>query len=89
MVQVSNADRIVFPEVGRTKGDVVTRRSAFRAKPRKRCPEQMKPVGHCGVESRIASFHKPDDLKDVRVDDIEHIVKKWKAAYDPAARCTS
>ncbi len=24
MVQVSNADRIVFPEVGRTKGDVVT-----------------------------------------------------------------
>jgi hypothetical protein len=48
-------------------------------------PGQMQPVAHCGVESRIASFHKPDGLKEVRVDDIEHIVKKWKAAYGESA----
>jgi hypothetical protein len=48
-------------------------------------PEAMKPVSHCGVESRIASFHRPDGLKEVRVDEIEHIVKKWKAAYGEGA----
>ena len=48
-------------------------------------PEQMQPVAHCGVESRVASFHKPDGLKEVRVDDIEYIVKKWKAAYGESA----
>lgn len=48
-------------------------------------PGQMQPVAHCGVESRIASFHKSDGLKEVRVDDIEHIVKKWKVAYGASA----
>jgi len=48
-------------------------------------PEQMRPVSHCGVESRIATFHKPDGLKEVRVDELEHIVKKWKAAYGEQA----
>jgi hypothetical protein len=43
----------------------------------------MHPVAHCGVERRIASFHKPDGLKDVRVGDTEHIVKK--AAYGEGA----
>jgi hypothetical protein len=48
-------------------------------------PERMRPVSHCGVESRIASFHRPDGLKEVRVDEIEHIVKKWKGAYGEGA----
>jgi hypothetical protein len=41
----------------------------------------MRPTGHCGVESRVPSFHQPDGLKEVRVDEVAHIVKKWKAAY--------
>lgn len=48
-------------------------------------PERMRPVSHFGVESRIASFHKPDGLKEKRVDEAEHIVQKWKAAYGEGA----
>jgi hypothetical protein len=45
----------------------------------------MRPVAHFGVESRVASFHRPDGLDEKRIDDVEHIVKKWKAAYGQGA----
>ena len=44
-------------------------------------PERMRPVMHVGVESRLASFHKPDGLPEKRIEDFEHIVAKWKKAY--------
>ena len=37
------------------------------------------------VYSAVASFHKPDGLKETRVDEVEHIVRKWKDAYGPDA----
>jgi hypothetical protein len=49
-------------------------------------PERMHPIAHYGVESRIASFHTPDGLKEVRIDDVEHIVRKWKEAYGDDAK---
>jgi hypothetical protein len=48
-------------------------------------PEKMRPVSHFGIESRLAAFFKEDGLPGKRVDDAEHIVKKWKAAYGDGA----
>lgn len=49
-------------------------------------PDAMRPTLHFGVESRIASFHKPDGLPEKRTEDTEHIVKKWRDAYGEGAR---
>ena len=48
-------------------------------------PDRMKPVMHVGVESRLAHFSIDPDLPTKRVDEFEHIVKRWKAAYGPDA----
>lgn len=44
-------------------------------------PEQMKPVSHFGVESRLIAFHKPDDLPETRTEDGKNYVTKWKEIY--------
>jgi hypothetical protein len=44
-------------------------------------PEELRPVMHVGVESRVASFHAEDGLPAKRVEDFEHVTQKWKAAY--------
>jgi hypothetical protein len=44
-------------------------------------PEQLRPIAHVGVESRLPAFHKPDGLKEYRIADFDHIMKKWRAAY--------
>src|SRR5215470_10748394 len=44
-------------------------------------PERMKPVMHTGVESRVASFKVDDGLPGKRIDEFEHVMKKWRAAY--------
>jgi hypothetical protein len=44
-------------------------------------PEVFTPKMHCGVESRVASFHTQDGLPEKRIAEFEHIVKKWKDAY--------
>ena len=48
-------------------------------------PHRMKPVMHVGVETRLASFAFEDGLPTKRIDEFEHIVRKWKAAYGDAA----
>lgn len=48
-------------------------------------PEVMKPVMHVGVDARLAPFAHADGLPEKRVEDFEHIVAKWKAAYGPDA----
>jgi hypothetical protein len=44
-------------------------------------PALLKPVMHVGIESRIASFHVDDGLPHKRIDEFDHIIKKWRAAY--------
>jgi hypothetical protein len=44
-------------------------------------PEALKPVMHVGIESQIATFPMNDGLPGKRIDEFEHIVAKWKAAY--------
>jgi hypothetical protein len=44
-------------------------------------PERMRPALHVGVESRIANFHVDDGLPSKTIHEIEHIAKKWRAAY--------
>ena len=48
-------------------------------------PGRLRPTSHCGIESRIASFYRDDGLPGVRVDEIPHIVAKWKAAFGSEA----
>jgi hypothetical protein len=40
---------------------------------------------HVGIEARIPSFSVNDGLPGKRIDEFEHIVEKWKAAYGDAA----
>lgn len=44
-------------------------------------PELLKPTSHFGVESIVKPFHIEDGLPGKRIDEIEHIMKKWHAAY--------
>jgi hypothetical protein len=44
-------------------------------------PEALHPVMHVGVESRVAPFHGVTGLPEKRIDEFEHIIKKWRAAY--------
>jgi hypothetical protein len=44
-------------------------------------PEEMPPTSHCGIESRVPGWTHDDGLPVHRIDEIEHIVKKWRAAY--------
>jgi hypothetical protein len=44
-------------------------------------PEKMRPTTHFAVESRLAAFHAEDGLPGKRLDEVEHIVKRWRAAY--------
>lgn len=44
-------------------------------------PGQVRPTLHTGVESRVAAWHRPDDLPDERVEDNERIARRWKDAY--------
>jgi hypothetical protein len=49
-------------------------------------PETMRPVMHVGVDSRVAPFAHSDGLPEKRIEDFDHIVAKWKAAYGPDAK---
>lgn len=44
-------------------------------------PEKMKPICHFGVESRLNSFHKPDDLPEKWTEENSNYVAKWKEIY--------
>jgi hypothetical protein len=44
-------------------------------------PEELRLTSHCGVESRVPGWTHDDGLPTQRIDEIEHIVKKWRAAY--------
>jgi hypothetical protein len=48
-------------------------------------PGRVRLASHFGVESRVASFHRPDGLPEKRTDEAEHVVKKWRAAYGEEA----
>jgi hypothetical protein len=48
-------------------------------------PEGLTPVMHVGVDGRLAAFAHADGLPEKRIEDFEHIVAKWKAAYGPDA----
>ena len=48
-------------------------------------PGVMRPVMPVGVDGRVASFAHADGLPEKRVEDFEHIVNKWKAAYGEEA----
>ena len=49
-------------------------------------PGQLKPTTHFAVETRIAGWHVPDGLKDMRLDEIPHIAQRWRAAYGDAVQ---
>lgn len=44
-------------------------------------PEQIKPINHFGVESRLKAFHKPDGLPEKRTGDGSNYIAKWKKLY--------
>jgi len=46
-------------------------------------PEEMRPTSHFGVESIVKPFHVDDGLPGKRIDEIDHIMQKWRAAYGP------
>jgi hypothetical protein len=47
-------------------------------------PEVIKPVSHCSVETRIASWHAEDGLPGERLDEMQQITNRWRAAYGDA-----
>lgn len=44
-------------------------------------PEQLRPVAHFAVESRIASWHVADGLPEERLDENTKIAQRWRDAY--------
>ena len=44
-------------------------------------PEELRPVTHFGVESRIPSWHVPDGLPEQRTDQVAKIMERWRDAY--------
>lgn len=44
-------------------------------------PEELRPNGHFGKESRVPGWFPADGLPETRIDEIDHIMKKWRAAY--------
>jgi hypothetical protein len=44
-------------------------------------PEALEPVAHFAVESRIAPWHAADGLKEIRLDETEAIMQRWRDAY--------
>jgi hypothetical protein len=49
-------------------------------------PEQLKPVSHFAVESRIAPWHAPDALPEQRLDANAKIMERWRDAYGDAVQ---
>ena len=49
-------------------------------------PSRVRLTSHFGVESRVASFHRPDGLAEKTTEGVQHIVDKWKKAYGDDAR---
>src|SRR5689334_18638233 len=92
MVEVSNADRVVFPEVGKTKGDVVAyyERIAERALPHlldrplsiRRYP---KGLAAPGFFQKNVPDHYPDSIGRFEVPRSEEAAKRHprKAGRDP------
>jgi bifunctional non-homologous end joining protein LigD len=87
MVEVSNADRVVFPDVGKTKGDVVTyyERMALRALPHvierplsiRRYP---KGLAGAGFFQKNVPAHYPSSIARFPVPRSREATKKHKAA---------
>ncbi|HEX7439035.1 MAG TPA: GFA family protein [Caldimonas sp.] len=44
-------------------------------------PEQLRPVAHFAVESRIASWHVADGLPEERLDENVKLAQRWRDAY--------
>jgi hypothetical protein len=44
-------------------------------------PAAVKPVSHVSVETRIAQWHAEDGLPGKRLDGMQHITDRWRAAY--------
>ena len=44
-------------------------------------PADVKPVSHFSVETRIAQWHADDGLPGERLDGLQHITDRWRAAY--------
>ena len=49
-------------------------------------PSQFKPVSHFSVETRIAQWHTPDALEEIRLDTYEALMKRWRDAYGDAVK---
>ena len=49
-------------------------------------PSAFKPESHFAIESRIAAWHAPDGLKELRLDTNERITQRWRAAYGDAVQ---
>jgi len=47
-------------------------------------PAAIAPTTHFSVETRIASWHAPDGLKEERLDTNERINQRWREAYGNA-----
>lgn len=44
-------------------------------------PSAVAPSEHFGVETRIAAWHVPDGLPELRLDSNERIAQRWRDAY--------
>lgn len=49
-------------------------------------PARIRPTGHSGVESRLATWFEPGPLPESRTDESSRILERWHAAYGPGVQ---
>lgn len=44
-------------------------------------PSAFKPTSHFAIETRVANWHTPDGLREMRMDEHARLMQRWRDAY--------